>query len=434
MRALDQTHDENSKSSGEKQGGQAQHNTQAVLQKQDTGGKRVSRPHVYELDPMRVVTALCVVAVHVLGFTTFLEHSGSALLLHGAVLSALHYTRQVFMFFTAFALIYVYYGRPFSTQQFWIKRSIGVLLPYSIWSILYTYVNTPKPFWPFIGTCLFNILTGSASYQLYFILLSLQFYILLPFFLPLLKRLEHHPWTTLSVSFLVQLVFLYVDFHFVQSGPFATTPLGKIINTYQDRFLLTYQFFFFLGSFAALYLKPARAFLLQHGRLVVSFFVVVIVAFWGHYFLQNLVYHESNGYSLSVLQPSILVYSTGVVVLFSWLASVWTRQTDEQGHPKGYQFWHALSDASFGLYLIHALLLNYLVLPRIVPLFPSTWPSALSIFLVWLLTVSASLLLSMLFLRIPLVSRLVGRKHPQEAAFLSHVWRMSKQHKEEQRC
>ncbi len=405
MRALDETRDENVK------------NTQL---EPATAGRHASRPHVYELDPMRVVTALCVVGVHVLGFTFFLEHSGVGTLLHGAILSALHFTRQVFMFFTSFALIYVYYGRPFSTKQFWSKRSMGVLLPYSIWSIIYTYVNTPKPFWPFLGACIFNILTGNASYQLYYILLSLQFYLILPFFLPFLKRIERHPWTTLSISFLVQLLFLYVDFHFVQVGPFSTTPLGTIINAYQDRFLLTYQFFFFLGAFAALHQQQARSFLLQHGQLVICFFLVVIVAFWSHYFLQNAIYHENN--NLSVLQPAILIYSISVIVLFSWLASLWARRTNKQGHPKGYIFWHTLSDASFGLYLIHALVLNSVLLPRIVPLFPSTWTPALSIFLVWLLTVSASLLLSMLFLRIPVVSRLVGRKHPKEAVFVSRLW------------
>ena len=420
MRALDETHDENVNHAQQELGGREQQSTQVEQHELRTAAKRTSRPHVYELDPMRVVTAICVVGVHVLGFTFFLEHSSGATLLHGAILSALHFTRQVFMFFTAFALIYVYYGRPFSTKQFWSKRSMGVLLPYSLWSIIYTYVNTPKPFWPFVGASIFNILTGNASYQLYYILLSLQFYLILPFFLPFLKRIARHPWKTLSISFLVQLLFLYIDFHFVQVGPFSATPLGNFIDVYQDRFLLTYQFFFFLGAFAALYLKEARAFILQHGRLVVSFFLVVIAAFWGHYFLQSQIYHENN--SLSVLQPSILIYSISIIALFSWLAGVWARCTNETGHPRGSQFWHTLSDTSFGLYLIHALVLNGVVLPRIVPLIPATWPSGLTIFMVWLLTVSTSLLMSLLFLRIPFVSRLVGRKHPKEAALLSRLW------------
>lgn len=376
--------------------------------------KRQSRPHVYELDPMRIVTALSVVAVHVLAFSLFLEHTGTAILLHNAVLNALHFTRQVFMFVTPFALVYVYYGKPFSTKRFWSKRAIGVLLPYSIWSIIYTWVNTPKPFWPFVGTSLFNILTGSAAYQLYYILLSLQFYLVFPLFMLLLKRVERHPWKTLTISLVVQLLFIYVDYHYIQGGPFGSTPLGKLINIYQDRFILTYQFFFFLGAFAALYLQQVRAFILRHAWLVISIFLITTGWLWGRFFLQVEVYHENQGYVLSVLKPSIELYSIGIILLFCWLAALWARRTDASGHPAGYRFWHNLSDASFGVYLVHVLILNSVVLPRIVPLMPSTWPSVLSIFLIWAITGSASVLITLLLLRIPYASRLVGREHPKE--------------------
>ena len=208
----------------------------------------------------------------------------------------------------------------------------------------------------------------------------------------------------------------------MQIGPFAATPLGAIINSYQDRFLLTYQFFFFLGAFAALYLSQARAFLLRYSWLVVSFFLLILGVFWGHYFQQNLIYHENNNYTLSVLQPAILFYSISIITLFSWLAGLWARRTDKAGHPKGYRFWQTLSNASFGVYLVHALFLNRVVITHIAPLMPSAWPAALSVFLVWALTVSMSVIVSLLFLRIPIISRLVGRVHPGERKLISYVW------------
>jgi len=400
------------------------HSRQIELQQPQQQGKttkRQSRPHVYELDPIRIVTALCVIGVHVLAFTLFLEHTGGATLLHNAVLNALHFTRQVFMFVTPFALVYVYYGKPFSTKSFLIKRAIGVLLPYSIWSILYTWVNTPKPFWPFIGACLFNILTGSAAYQLYYILLSLEFYLLFPLFMMLLKRLERHPWKTLIISFVVQVLLIYTDYRYIQSGPFGNTSLGRFINDYQDRFVLTYQFFFFLGAFAALYLQPARAFILKHAWLVISIFLVATAWLWGHFFLQVLVYRQSQGYALSVLQPSIELYSIGVILLFCWIAAHWARWTDAAGHPSGSRFWHNLSDSSFGVYLAHVLILNNVVLPYIVPLFSSILPSALSIFIIWVLVGGGSILITLLLLRIPFLSRSVGRAHPVEAKLIARV-------------
>ena len=80
------------------------------------------RPHIYELDPLRICTALGVVAVHVLAFTAFLNHSDLGTQVQNAVVVALHFTRAVFMFVTAFALVYVYYGKPFALKQYWIKQ------------------------------------------------------------------------------------------------------------------------------------------------------------------------------------------------------------------------------------------------------------------------------------------------------------------------
>src|SRR5579871_3818928 len=98
-------------------------------QKGDTNQKEQRRrPYIYELDQLRVVTALGVIAVHVLAFTAFLNPDPLGTLVHYGLLNAFHFTRDVFMFITALALVYTYYGRPFSLTRFWKKRSVGVLM------------------------------------------------------------------------------------------------------------------------------------------------------------------------------------------------------------------------------------------------------------------------------------------------------------------
>src|SRR5256885_15141712 len=143
-----------------------------------------TRPYIYELDLMRPVTAVTVVAVHVLSGTTMLNHTQAGLQVQNGIFTSVSVTRDVFMFITALALAYVYFGRPFSGKRFWAKRSIGILVPYCIWSIAYTWVNTSQhsPA-AFAKLALLNILTGNASYQLYYILLTLQLYLVLPLFL-----------------------------------------------------------------------------------------------------------------------------------------------------------------------------------------------------------------------------------------------------------
>ncbi len=384
-----------------------------------------TRPYIYELDLMRPVTAVTVVAVHVLSGTTMLNHTQAGLQVQNGIFTSVSVTRDVFMFITALALTYVYFGRPFSGKRFWAKRSIGILVPYCIWSIAYTWVNTSQhsPA-AFTKLALFNILTGNASYQLYYILLTLQLYLVLPLFLLFLKHIKHHPWRALGISFALQVLLMYVDYRYLQQGTLASSGVWQVVAAYQDRFLLTYQFYFILGGLVALYLKQARAFVLSHGKWIVSGFVLALAALWFHFLLQVDVYHESLGYATSVLQPMMTFYSPVVIVLLGFLACRWASRTDQQGHPKGYRFWRTLSDASFGIYLVHVFILTAL-LQRVVPFMPEAWPVALRVFLTWFLTAGGAAGISILLMKTPVLSHLVGRSahwHSSWDANALHEW------------
>ena len=368
-----------------------------------------ARTYIYELDLLRAVTALTVIAVHVLSGTMFLNQTQTGLLVQNGFLTSVHFTREIFMFITALALTYVYFGKPFSLKGFWAKRSIGVLLPYCIWSIAYTWANTSQHSpGAFAKRVLFNILTGNASYQLYYILLVIQFYIVLPLFLLLLKHIQKHPWRALLISFALQVLMMYLDYRYLQQGPLTKQTVWQNVAFAQNGLLPTYQFYFVLGGLAALYLQQARAFVLRHGTWIVGAFVLVLAAVWVHYLLQVNVFHESFGYATSVFQPMMTVSSSTVIVLLCWLACRWALQRNQQGHPKGYRFWHMLSDASFGIYLVHVFILTAL-LQWVVPFMPEAWPVALRVFLTWFLTAGGAAGISILLMKTPVLSHLVGR-------------------------
>jgi peptidoglycan/LPS O-acetylase OafA/YrhL len=367
-------------------------------------------PHIYELDPLRICTALGVVAVHVLAFTTFLNPGEIGNQLQNAVLVSFHFTREVFMFVTAFALVYVYSRRPIAPMQFWKKRAVGVLFPYAVWSVIYVWASAPSasPATLFQAS-VFAFLTGNASYQLYYILLTLQFYLFFPLFLPFIRSCARHPWITLAISFTLQVFLFALDYHTIQR---STSPFWQLISVYQDRFFLIYQFYFILGGLSALYFTPVRAFLLRHGRSIVGVFLLALAGLWLHFALQVRVYHESIGYATSVLQPIMVLYSLTVICFALWLASLWTQKRGPELPPRGYRLWRMLADASFGVYLIHALILTVL-LRWIVPGLLTTWPGAVRVFLIWVITAGGSVGLSILLMHIPVVSRLVGRSTSQ---------------------
>jgi peptidoglycan/LPS O-acetylase OafA/YrhL len=371
-----------------------------------------SRPYVNELDPLRIVTALCVVAVHVLSFTIFLNHTDIGTQIQDAVVTSMHFTRAVFMFVTAFALAYVYYGKPFALKRFWQRRSLGVLLPYTVWSFIYVLVNQPTTSsLHFIKTAVIATVTGTASYQLYYILLTIQFYILLPVFLLFLKYAVRHPWTVLIVSFIIQVALFYVDYHTLQRGAPAPAGIWQVVDQYQGSFVLTYQFYFVLGGLTALYFQQVRAFLLRHGAWIAAAFFVAFAALWIHFFLQVDYYHESMVLALSVLQPIMVFYSLAVIAFLFWHTCRWASHARQGERPRGSHLWHALSDASFGVYLVHALILTAL-LRWMVPAMPTAWPVAARVFLTWFLTAGGATAITLILLRIPLLSRLVGREGP----------------------
>ena len=377
-----------------------------------TVAPRRSRPHIYALDPLRATTAFAVVAVHTFNYTAYLNHAAWGLQMQNAILVALHYTREFFMFVTAFALVYVYFGKPLAAMDFWRRRAIGVLIPYCLWTMVYVLVNdgfqSPGNF---LQVAALNIFNGKASYQLYFILLSIQFYIFFPLFLPLVKVLKAHPWKSVAISGALEVVLLFVDYHTVQRGVGHQPGFWLWYAQNEDSILFVYQFYFVLGAVVATHFDDVRAWLLRHGAWVSVAFAALLAALFMHFYIQVDVSKDTIGYATSVLQPIMVFYSVAALAFFFWLAMRWARQVDAAGHPAHYRVWRILSDASFGVYLIHALALNWLLV-HFVPTVSHVLPVAVSVMGTWLLTVVIATAVSILLMNTPVLSRLVGRSRP----------------------
>ena len=69
-----------------------------------------------------------------------------------------------------------------------------------------------------------------------------------------------------------------------------------------------------------------------------------------------------------------------------------------------------VADASFGVFLIHVLLLAA-ILKWIVPAMPLVWPVALRVVLTWIMVAGSATILSIMLLKTPILSRLVGREY-----------------------
>ncbi len=369
-----------------------------------------ARPYLDELDRFRIITALSVVAVHVFAHTDFLDTTAQATLLQNAALIPFHYTREAFMFVTAFALVYVYGDGHFTAKQFWRKRSIGVLIPYAFWTVVYLFLyQHPTSFIQIVVTLGVDLVTGNAAYQLYFILLTIQFYIIFPWVLRLLPTIKRHPWATLIVSGAVELALVAGVHYGVPALPIPTFARG-LIAAFCDRFVLSYQFYFIIGMLAALYLPEIRALLSRHAVWVVSGFFALLLALEAQYLLDMQIAHASLGFATQVLQPVMVPYSFAIIALMYWAAYRQATRVRQLGLRWGQRIWHALSQASYGVYLVHPIFLSLTLAWVIHPL--SAWPAAALVPLAWALTAAGSVTFTLLLLEIPVLSRLVGRERP----------------------
>jgi surface polysaccharide O-acyltransferase-like enzyme len=153
------------------------------------------RAHIFEIDLLRAITIFSVVALHSFADTSNLfAKSLQSIKLLALFVHYLHFNREMFIFVTGLVLTYAYYKRPFSLKKFWFRRTVFIVIPYIFWSLIYVKVNNYNlDLWSYIKLSYFDILSGNASYQLYYILLAIEFYLIFPAFLWFLKKIHNFP-------------------------------------------------------------------------------------------------------------------------------------------------------------------------------------------------------------------------------------------------
>lgn len=369
---------------------------------QDQNVVSQKRQHIYEIDLIRGITVLSVVILHSLATTQFLLTDLSQSYFINLLIHLLHYGREIFIFVTGLVLTYSYFGRPFSAKKFWLKRVLLIFIPYVFWSILYVKINNHTVgAGDYFSLLWVDILTGAASYQLYYILLALQLYLIFPWFRLFFQKVVKHPWITLSISFLIQLIFTFIDSAYLQTGVMSTSDVSQFIVSYQDRIFLAYQFFFLLGAFAGVYIDQGYQFLKKFGKFLPLLMIITLILYTIYYYIiVNL--SQNIFYATSVFQPSVVIYSTVIIIFFVWLASLWAKQL------KLYKLVKLISDVSFGIYFVHVFILA-LIVKYFLPVMGDSTPIGLKIGLVAVSTIILSILLCVLLLRIPQLSWTIGR-------------------------
>ena len=297
------------------------------------------KAHLHYVDLVRVLTVGLVIGTHVLALAPL-----TPTVLFGALTIALHVSREVFFLLTAFVLVYSTGRRKVRWPRFWRKRYLFVAVPYVTWTVLYFFANGG----PFLGESFLNeLLTGTARYHLYFLLVSMQIYLVFPLIRSLLRSTERHHGALMVAALGFQLVFSLA----VQRG-WTAGPLSGWLRM-PDPLLPSYLGYVLAGAVAAWHVEELIAWTRRYARGVLAGCTVAFAAGIGIYLAQVYAGGQPPLVASAVFQPAVALESVAVAWAFLTLGLLW----QEHGRP-GERLVRATSDASFGVYLLHPLVLQ----------------------------------------------------------------------------
>jgi len=167
-----------------------------------------------ELEKMRGLAILAVVIIHVTAQATIQFPVGSPLFLaYNTLNSAVQFAVPMFLFISSVVLSYKLREGMEPLLDFYRRRLRSALLPYILWSLGYSLLrcwqNGQLVQFFRLDQRLQELWTGTAYYHLYFLLIIIQLYLLLPLLVKLMGRFSLGQ--TILSALILQGAFYYVN-------------------------------------------------------------------------------------------------------------------------------------------------------------------------------------------------------------------------------
>ncbi len=356
---------------------------------------RGTRQRLDHIDAMRPVKQVGVVSTHTLLFFAPL----TAAVAVGASLQLLHVTREAFLFVSACMLTYSVRDLPgIDHRTFWRRRFALVAVPYLCWTVIYFFMTIGSDPGTLGGDTLHLLyLVGTGYYQLYYLLVLLEFYAVFPLCLILVRRTAGHHGLLLLASGAAQVV-LVSAMHWGLAPAWMT-------GYWATREVTSYQFYLIAGMVMALHLDEFHHWLCTHVWTIVIATVGAAAAAEAWYYLS--VDHVVSwlGSSADPFQPVVIPFNVGAIACI-YLVGV--ALVDRHRSARARRAVHSGSDNSYGVYLAQLLfitILSWLGWSHLNSVLP--WPlvSALTVVIVFLACIGLTELLA----RTPWSKPLTGR-------------------------
>ena len=311
---------------------------------------RAARPHVVAFDLIRLVIMAFVVGVHTLAFG-----GGQVTVVLGAVTTIFHTSRELFFLLTALVLTYNYGHRgQVRWLRFWRRRYWLVVPAYVAWSLIYYAFDGPGR-GPFPAAFAHDLLHAGARYHMYFLLVTMQVYLLFPVLRWVLRKTAGHHVALFAAACVYQLALTAaLQHHLVRTGPVAEWLNGAGSGVWLDSYVL----YVVGGAIAGWHFEQICAFTRRHAsaRTVSLVAGIGVVAGLGAYFAEICLGGATPAAASAVFQPVVVVEA----LAFGWALLAGGLLWSDRGAPHR-KFFAAGSASSFGIYLAHPLVLQGLL-------------------------------------------------------------------------
>jgi len=344
---------------------------------------------------MRPVKQAGVISTHsVLYFAPAAASTGS-----GAALLLLHVSREGFFFISACMLTYAYADlRRTGLRRFYWRRFLSVGIPYLCWSVIYFLYGLPTSHYGSVTAAFMSLanIVAAGYFQLYFLLVIMQFYLVFPLVLMLLRRTRGHHGLVIAVAVLAQIA-IAIGMHW-RLFPREMVRFGQ-----QD--VISYPLYLIGGCVVAFHLDQVHAWVRAHARLIVAMTVAAALAAEGVYFLAAHGVTTILGSGSDPFQPSVIAFNVGAVTC-GYLAGVALVQPRRSRQAKAVV--RSGSENAYGIYLSHMLFiimltrLGWAKLSSVIP-----WPvlCLVTVAIVFALGVALTSFLARTPLAVPLTGR-----------------------------
>ncbi|TVY11339.1 acyltransferase [Paenibacillus cremeus] len=297
----------------------------------------MSYPSLREIEVSRGVAILGVLMIHVTAqalMDTPIESRTYAI--YAALNRGGHFSVPTFIFLSGLVLFYRYFEEWQNDQifAFYRKRLKYVFIPYVFWSTFYFFFN--HAFEPngngSLRAYLMDLLTGRAEYHLYYIILIIQYYLLLPVLFALLKRVNLHYSLLIIGSVAIQALIglLNHQYHWIENE-------SIVFTTYLEAFVV--------GCIAGKNYQAVSTWIRTYSPWLLSSALLFMLL---HLIIAEL---ELAGHPIHAAIKEIVVH------LYSILAALAAIYIGALTWPKSSTLLSAYGKCSLGIYFMHPALL-----------------------------------------------------------------------------